>query len=125
MQRTYPVGTAGETAAEFLVDPARFHEVFAADLPAEQAAVLAATQRPVAAAAFSDPCGPAAWKSLPSWAVVATADKAAGTDIVRSNAQRAGAEIVEVDGSHLIMLSQPRAVTDVVVTATRASADRS
>jgi pimeloyl-ACP methyl ester carboxylesterase len=125
MQRTYPVGTAGETAAESLVDPARFHEVFAADLPAEQAAVLAATQRPVAAAAFSDPCGPAAWKSLPSWAVVATADKAAGTDIVRSNAQRAGAEIVEVDGSHLIMLSQPRAVTDVIVTATRASADRS
>jgi pimeloyl-ACP methyl ester carboxylesterase len=125
VQRTYPVGTAGETAPESLVDPARFHEVFAADLPAEQAAVLAATQRPVAAAAFSDPCGPPAWKSLPSWAVVATADKAAGTDIVRSMAERAGAETVEVDGSHLIMLSQPRAVTDVVVTATRASADRS
>jgi pimeloyl-ACP methyl ester carboxylesterase len=55
LQRTYPVGTAGETAGESLVDPTRFHEVFAADLPAEQAAVMAATQRPVAAAAFSDP----------------------------------------------------------------------
>lgn len=124
VQRTYPVGTAGETAPEFLVDPARFHEVFAADLPAERAAVLAATQRPVAAAAFSDPCGPPAWKSLPSWAVVATADKAAGTDIVRSMAQRAGAVAVEIDGSHLIMISQPRAVTDLIVTAARATADR-
>ena len=124
VQRTYPAGTAGETAVEFLVDPARFHEVFAADLPAEQAAVMAATQRPVAAAAFTDPCGPPAWKSLPSWAVVATADKAAGTDIVRSMAQRAGADIVEIDGSHVIMVSQPRAVADVIVTAARASAGR-
>jgi len=124
LQRTYPVGTAGETAGESLVDPARFHEVFAADLPTERAAVLAATQRPVAAAAFSDPCGPPAWKSLPSWAVVATADKAAGTDIVRSMAQRAGAEIVELDGSHVIMVSQPRAVTDVIVTAARTTAGR-
>jgi pimeloyl-ACP methyl ester carboxylesterase len=46
VQREYPTGPGGETAPEFLVDPARFREVFAADLPAEQAAVLAATQRP-------------------------------------------------------------------------------
>jgi pimeloyl-ACP methyl ester carboxylesterase len=125
LQRTYPVGTAEETAAESLVDTARFHEVFAADLPAEQAALLAATQRPVAAAAFTDPCGPPAWNSLPAWAVVATGDKAAGADIVRSMAQRAGAEIVELPGSHLIMVSQPRAVADVIITAARAPADRS
>jgi pimeloyl-ACP methyl ester carboxylesterase len=125
VQRDYPAGSDGQTAVELLVDPARFHEVFAADLPAEQAAVLAATQRPVAAAAFSDPCGPPAWKSLPSWAVVATADKAAGTDIVRSMAQRAGAETVELDGSHVIMVSQPRGVSEVIVTAARASAVRS
>jgi pimeloyl-ACP methyl ester carboxylesterase len=124
LQRTYPVGAAGDTAAESFVDPARFHEVFAADLPAEQAAVLAATQRPVAGAAFSDPCGAPAWKKLPSWAVVATADRAAGTDIVRSMAQRAGAEIVAVDGSHVIMVSQPRVVADVIVAAARASAGR-
>src|SRR5512133_2236989 len=66
IQRGYPTGGGGETAPEFLVDPARFREVFAADLPAEQAAVLAATQRPVAAAAFSDVSGPPAWKTLPS-----------------------------------------------------------
>ena len=121
LQRTYPVGTTDETAAESVVDPARFPEIFAADLPADQVAVLAAAQRPVAAAAFTDPCGPPAWKSLPAWSVVATGDKAAGADLVRSMAQRAGAEIVEIDGSHLIMVSQPRAVTDVIVTAARAS----
>jgi pimeloyl-ACP methyl ester carboxylesterase len=120
VQREHPTGQGGETAPEFLVDPARFREVFAADLPAEQAAVMAATQRPVAAAAFSDVSGPPAWKTLPSWAVVATGDKAAGSDIVRSMAQRAGAEIVEVEGSHVIMVSQPQAVVDLIVKAARA-----
>jgi pimeloyl-ACP methyl ester carboxylesterase len=122
VQRRYPVGAGDETAPEFLVDPARFHEVFAADLPADRAAVMAATQRPIAAAAFSDPCGPPAWRKLPSWAVVATADRAAGSDLVRSMAQRAGAEIVEVEGSHVIMVSQPRAVLGVIVTAAGAVA---
>ena len=120
VQRAYPTGPGGETAPEFLVDPARFREVFAADLPAEQAAVLAATQRPVAAAAFSDVSGPPAWKALPSWAVVATADKAAGSDLVRSMAQRAGAEIVEVDASHVVMVSQPQAVTELILKALHA-----
>ena len=83
--------------------------------------LLAATQRPVAAAAFTDVCGPPAWKKLPSWAVVATGDKAAGADLVRSMAQRAGADIVEVEGSHLIMISQPQAVTDHIVKAAQAT----
>ena len=120
VEREYPTRPGGETAPEFLVDPARFREVFAADLPAEQAAVLAATQRPVAAAAFSDVSGPPAWKTLPSWAVVATADKAAGSDLVRSMAQRAGAEIVEVDASHVVIVSQPQAVTDLILKALHA-----
>ena len=120
VQRAYPTGQDGGTAPEFLVDPARFREVFAADLPAEQAAVMAATQRPVAAAAFGDVSGPPAWKSLPSWAVVATGDKAAGSDIVRSMARRAGADIVEVDASHVVMVSQPQAVTDLILKALHA-----
>jgi pimeloyl-ACP methyl ester carboxylesterase len=120
VQRGYPTGPGGETAPEFLVDPARFRGVFAADLPAQQAAVMAATQRPVAAAAFSDVSGPPAWKSLPSWAVVATEDKAAGSDLVRSMARRAGAESVEVEGSHVVMVSQPQAVVDLIVKAARA-----
>jgi hypothetical protein len=54
---------------------------------------------------------------LPSWAVVGTGDKAAGTDVTRSMAQRAGTTITEVDSSHLIMVSQPQAVTDVILEA--------
>jgi len=115
----YPAGPDGGTATEFAVNPGLLREAFAADLPEQQAALLAATQRPVAEAAFSDVTGPPAWRKLPSWAVVATGDKAAGADLVRSMARRAGADITEVDGSHVIMISQPQTVTDVIVTAAR------
>ena len=118
----YPTGDGAEPAVEFAVDPAKFHDAFAADLPAEQTAVMAATQRPVAELAFSEPSGPPAWKSLPAWTVVATGDKAAGTDLVRSMAERAGATITEVEGSHVIMVSQPKAVTDVILEAVGSSA---
>ena len=120
LQLQYPTGQDSETAVELAIDPAKFHDAFAADLPPEQTAVMAATQRPVAALAFSEPNGAPAWKTLPSWAVVATGDKAAGSDVVRSMAQRAGAEIVEVEGSHVIMISQPQAVTDLLLKAVRA-----
>ena len=123
VQRNYPTGGDGGTAVEFAIDPARIREAFAADLSEETAALLAATQRPIAEAAFSDVSGPAAWRRLPSWAVVATGDKAAGADLVRSMAQRAGADIVEAEGSHVIMVSQPQLVTDVIVKAARAVAD--
>jgi pimeloyl-ACP methyl ester carboxylesterase len=116
----YPTGQGTETAVEFAVNPARFHEVFAADLPTGQAAVMAATQRPVAELAFSEPSGVPAWKSLPSWAVVATGDKAAGSDVIRSMAKRAGATITEVEGSHVIMISQPQVVTGVILSAVAA-----
>ena len=119
-QYTYPTGN-GATATELLVDPAKFPAVFGGDLPAEQGALLAAEQRPIAASAFSEPSGPPAWKTTPSWAVVATGDKAAGTDVTLSMAKRANATITEVDGSHLIMVSQPDAVTDVIVKASAAA----
>jgi pimeloyl-ACP methyl ester carboxylesterase len=120
VQRQYPSGQDGQPAVEFSIDPARLREAFAADLPEATTRVMAATQRPVASAAFSDVCGPAGWKTLPSWAVVATGDKAAGSDLVRSMAKRAGAVIVEVDGSHVIMISQPQAVADVILEAVAA-----
>jgi pimeloyl-ACP methyl ester carboxylesterase len=115
-QFTYPTDN-GATATELLVDPAKFPAVFGGDLPPEEAAELAATQRPIAASAFSEPAGPPAWKTRPSWAVVATGDKAAGTDVTLSMAKRAKATITELPGSHLIMVSQPDAVTDVIVKA--------
>jgi pimeloyl-ACP methyl ester carboxylesterase len=123
VQRRYPTGAGDDTAVELYVDPARFHDVFAGDLPEDQAAVFAATQRPVAAAAFEEKSTAAAWKSLPSWAVVARGDKAAGSDVILSMAQRAGATILELEGSHLIMVSQPQAVADVILTALKAVAE--
>jgi pimeloyl-ACP methyl ester carboxylesterase len=116
----YPAANGGEPAVEFAIDPAKFHDAFAADLPAEETAVMAATQRPVAESGFSEQGGAPAWKDLPSWAVVATGDKAAGADVIRSMAERAGATITEVDGSHVIMISQPQAVTDVILEAVAA-----
>ena len=116
----YPTGHDGETAAEFVIDPAGFHDAFAADLPPERTAVMAVTQRPVSELAFSEPSGTPAWKSLPSWTVLATPDLAAGSDLVRSMAERAGATITEVDGSHVIMVSRPDVVADVIMTAAAA-----
>ena len=113
--REYPTGSGPGT--EFLIDPAKARDAFAADLTDEQATVVGTIQRPVADIAFGEPSGAPAWKTLPSWAVVATADRAAGTDVVRAHAERAGATITEVDGSHVIMLSQPDIVTDVIRSA--------
>jgi pimeloyl-ACP methyl ester carboxylesterase len=118
----YPTGEGQEeTAVEFTIDPEKFHEVFAADLSVEQTALMAATQRPLSGLPFSEPTGVPAWKNLPSWAVVSTGDKVVGTDAVRSMAERAGATITEVEGSHVIMISQPQAVTDVILTAVAAA----
>jgi len=122
VQRLYPTGKDGETAPEFIVDPAKFHDAFASDVPEKQSAVMATTQRPVAAGAFSEASGPPAWKTIPSWTMVAVGDKAAGTDVIRSMAKRAGAKTVEIKGSHVIMVSQPQAVTDVILEALQAVA---
>ena len=107
----------GGPLVELAIDPAKFRDAFAADLPAAQTVVMAATQRPVAEAAFSEPTGAPAWKRLPSWAVVGSSDTAAGADIVRSMAERAGATITELEASHVVMVSQPQPVTDVILEA--------
>jgi pimeloyl-ACP methyl ester carboxylesterase len=114
----YPGGAGGEEV-EFAIDPAKFHDAFAADLPLEQSRLMAATQRPVAAVGFAEPTRNPAWKSLPSWAVVPTGDRAAGSDVVRHMAERAGAKITEAEGSHVIMISQPDVVADVIMDAVR------
>ena len=124
IQLQYPTGQGEETAVEFAIKPENIHDAFAADLPVKQTSVMAATQRPITELAFSEPSGVPAWKNLPSWAVVATGDKTAGIDVVRSMAERAGATITEADGSHVIMMSQPQVVTDVILTALAASPQR-
>ncbi len=113
----YPGTDGGDGGVELAVDPAKFREAVAADLPAAQTALMAATQRPLAELGFTEPTRAAAWKRLPSWTVVATGDKAAGADVIRSMAKRAGSAITEIEGSHVVMISQPQAVTDVILTA--------
>jgi hypothetical protein len=75
----------GGTLTEFTIDPAKARDAFASDLTDTQANVVGTVQRPTADLAFTDPSGTPAWKSLPSWAVVATSDRAAETDLVRAH----------------------------------------
>jgi len=100
---------------DFYVNPDSFHQIFAADLPAERTALMAASQRPLAAAAFTEPSGPPAWKTIPTWALVATEDNTIGTANTRFMAQRAApTHTVEIDSSHAVMLSHPDAVVDLI-----------
>lgn len=112
----YPSG-GEEPGIEFYIDPAAFHEAFCADLPAEQAAYMAVSQRPGSAIGFGEPSGPVGWKTLPSWAMISPNDVTIGPSGERFMAERSGAVIVEVDSSHVPMISQPQAVTDLIVTA--------
>src|SRR5215211_6242494 len=114
--RPVPV-VAGDTQAELFVDRASFKDVFCGDLSDEDAAVLAANQRPANAAGFGEPFGPVAWKTLPSWHAIATADNLIGTENLRFMAQRAGSVTVDIDASHVVMISQPEAVADLIRTA--------
>ena len=115
----YPLA-GGETAVELTIAPELYREAFAADLSDDVTRVLAVSQRPFAAI-FEDRAQAAAWKTLPSWAVVATADNAIPPDAERHMAKRAGAQTIEVDASHSIALSQPKAVADLIRTAVNAT----
>jgi pimeloyl-ACP methyl ester carboxylesterase len=114
VERRTPDGAA---AIDLYVRPDAFHDVFAADLPAAAAAVMAVTQRPVAAAALDEPARSAAWRTRPSWYLVATADRTIEPAAQRFMARRAGADTVEVRASHAVALSQPAAVAGLILTA--------
>ncbi|MFJ7269512.1 alpha/beta fold hydrolase [Streptomyces sp. NPDC099050] len=102
------------TGTDVFLDPAKFRSAFAADVPAEEAALMAASQRPISVEAFGQPTKQAAWKNLPSWALVATQDQAIGASLERFMAKRAGARITEVRGSHAVMVSNPDAVSRII-----------
>ncbi|MFF8905495.1 alpha/beta fold hydrolase [Streptomyces olivaceoviridis] len=120
-QWTYPV-PGGEPAVEVTIAEDAFPSVFAADVPAEVTRILAAAQRPLAAAAFEEKASAAAWKTKPSWALVAGADNAINPEVERFGAKRAGAMIVEIEGaSHAVAVSQPKAVAELIRDAVRAT----
>jgi pimeloyl-ACP methyl ester carboxylesterase len=112
----------GEPGMDLYIRQDRFREVFAADVPAEVAELMAATQRPIAASALEDAATKAAWKSIPSWTLVTTQDLAIPADSMRFMAERAGSTTVEVDASHAVTVSQPGVVADLIDAAVRATA---
>jgi hypothetical protein len=81
--------------------------------------MLAAEQRPLSVSAFGDQTGTPAWKTIPSFALVPNQDHAIGTQNELAMAQNAKAHIVRVDGSHLVMISQPDAVVGLIESAAR------
>jgi pimeloyl-ACP methyl ester carboxylesterase len=113
----YPTGQGDETEVEFAIDPEKFHDAFAADVPPADSALMAVTQRPVSARAFTEQTSGPAWRSLPCWAVIPDGDKAAGTDVVRKMAERAGMTISEVEGSHVAFVTKPQPVVDAILQA--------
>ncbi len=98
-----------------------FHDIFAADLSRKQARIMSLSQRPGALATLGEPSGPPAWKTIPSWYLVPTRDRAIGTNVLRAMAERIHPrKIVEVRGaSHVVMMSRPKVTTDLIVTAAR------
>jgi pimeloyl-ACP methyl ester carboxylesterase len=116
---TSPDGSEG---ADLFLDPEAFHAAFAADVDPGTAAVMAATQRPYAAAAFAGaPSGPQAWRTLPCWYLLGTEDKAIPPALQRFMAERANATIVEVPASHVSFVSQPEAATQLILQAVEAT----
>ena len=97
-----------------LVDQAKFPADFAADLPAAEAQFMAVSQVPLNASVLGAPITAPAWKTKPSYGIVATQDRMINPDLERSMYKRAGANVTEIAGSHAIFLSQPRAVADVI-----------
>ena len=120
-QWDYP-GADGGPAVELTIVREAFPSVFAADVPADVTKVLAVAQRPLAASAFTETASVAAWKTKPSWALVAGADRGIAPEVQRFAAKRAGATIVEVEAaSHAVALSQPKEVADLIRDAVRAT----
>ncbi|MEU2234937.1 MULTISPECIES: alpha/beta fold hydrolase [Streptomyces] len=118
--QSYPL-PGGGTGTELVIARSKYHRQFAADVPAADAAVMAATQRPVSTFALEEQAREAAWKTIPSWALVATADKNIPPAAERWMARRAGSHTTEVDASHAVPVSRPAVVTDVILDAARAT----
>ena len=112
----YPGGNGD---VDVYIKPAVFPSCFANDLPAQRAAVLAASVRPIAFSAFLEPSGPPAWKTIPSWYLVGTLDKVIPPYAQIFMAQRAHAQIVQVKAAHPAMISHPDAATDLIEKAAR------
>jgi pimeloyl-ACP methyl ester carboxylesterase len=112
-----PFPGAGEGNADATLQPAIFPQAFCQDLPDDVARVMAYTQRPAALASLVEPSGPPAWKDIPSFYVIASQDRIIPPAAERAMAERAGACTIEVDSSHVAMISHPDEVAQLIVDA--------
>jgi pimeloyl-ACP methyl ester carboxylesterase len=110
-------------AAGFLyIDRAKFHELFCADLPADESAVLAATQKPIHGSAFGASVDAAAWKTIPSWFMIAAQDRIINPELERLFAKRMNATTTEIKSSHVAFISHSDEVVKMIVAAATAKA---
>ena len=120
------------TPPEFVIDahndgfgflnPEQFKAGFAADASDADAAFLRDSQVPIALSAFETKLENAAWRTKPSWAVIATQDKAFDQRMLRSMAERIGATVTEVEASHAVFMTQSKIVADTIDKAAQGSA---
>jgi len=109
-----PFAGASVGDADAYIDPEVFHEFFCADLDDVQATVMALTQRPGSLGSLAEPSGVPAWRDTPSWYLVAAQDRTIPPVAQREMARRAGARTVEIDSSHVAMISHPDEVVELV-----------
>jgi pimeloyl-ACP methyl ester carboxylesterase len=111
---------------EFTLAPEGFHKTFCADVPADDAAFYAISQRPLAGVALSEAAPTPAWRTRPVWAILGTADLCIDPGVHRFSYERMGAQTTEIEGaSHVVMISHPKEVAEIVMTAVRACAGQS
>ena len=117
-----PFPGAPSGVGDAYITQSAFPSCMANGLPAREANVLAVTQLPIATSALTDPSGVPGWQTIPSWAVVGTADHAIPPALQLAMAEKAHAHITEVNAPHLSMISDPGVVTSVILQAAHATA---
>jgi pimeloyl-ACP methyl ester carboxylesterase len=121
----YPGAPAGDFDTYLKTGPdlpyPGFAQCFANGLPASQAAMLAATQRPIAFSAGSGPSGIPGWQTIPTWSLIGTADHVIPPAEQLFMSKRARAHITEINSGHLSLISRPGAVTRVIISAAQAT----
>lgn len=118
------LGTAlvPDAAGFVYIDAAKYHDVFAADLPRRDTSAMAVAQKPIFGAIFGQSTPAAAWKTIPSWYVVAQQDRSINPDLERFYANRIKARTTEIRASHVVFISHAKEVTAVIEQAARSGA---
>jgi len=119
LTRQYPLAD-GTSGTDLYINPTMFRAVFARDVSGTTAAEMAAAQRPLSVTAFMDKSTEPAWRTIPSWYMVAANDRAIDPDAERFMAARMGATTKQVSSSHAVLVSHPNTVAGFIATAANA-----